>query len=120
MPRQLYPCYLLVPDLPAGTRLDFNFHYASEHGQITIGPHFRLCGPDGAAHLATLELAERAREALLPRFRKRYGSETEIRIGFCEVGGSYGLKRIEKDTTIVQARLDQNVLAPNKRPIMTP
>lgn len=119
MPRQRYPCYQLIPNLPAGTRLDFNFHYAHEHSEIRIGPHFRLCSFAGAAHIATIELAERTREALLPRFQKRYGPETEIRIEIYEVSGAYGLKRIEKDTAIVLARLDQNILAPNKQPIIT-
>jgi hypothetical protein len=119
MPRQFHQCYQLVPVLPAGTRMDFNMAYSSEKGQLSIGPHFRLTGMDGAAHLATLELARRTREALLPRFQKRYGPETEIEIQECGIGGANGLKRIEKDTAIVQARLDQNVLAPNKRPIMT-
>lgn len=115
MPRQFHQCYQLVPILPAGTHLGFNMHYSSEKGYITIGPHFRLTGMDGAAHLATLELAERARTALLPRFQKRYGPETDIEVREC--GGQW-LERIEKDSAIVQARLDQGVFAPNKRPVM--
>jgi len=93
-----------------------SLHYQQEKNQLFIGPHFRLCGVNGAASLVSRELAERTREALLPRFQKRYGNDTDIIIEECETTNERFLKLIERDSAIVQERLDKGYLAPNKKP----
>lgn len=97
------------------------------HDEVCVGAHFKLTGIDKAAHLETRDLAERYLEACEGVFAKRYGADAiELTIGAVTlatraVGGETrkretARQRVEEDTRIVQARLDQGVFAPNKRP----
>lgn len=109
-----YNYYIIRPEISCYA--PSSLHYQQEKNQLFIGPHFRLCGIGAQAYLVSRELAERTREALLPRFQKRYGNDTDIIIEEWEATNERVLKAIERDSAIVQERLDKGCLAPNKKP----
>lgn len=84
------------------------------HDEVCVGAHFKLTGIDKAAHLEIRDLAERYLEAC-------EGVIDAVTLATRAVGGEArkretARQRVEEDTRIVQARLDQGVFSPNKRP----
>lgn len=105
--------YAIKPTLPG--RASITLHYQDEHDEIYLGPHVRLSGMSGMAHIESRELAEEFAEACVPRLQKRYGAETRVEVVQCRATSTKALaKRIEKDTHIVKQRLATGNLAPNK------
>lgn len=89
-----------------------------QRGELCLSPNVRLCSSDKCAHLATKELAKEFAEACLPRLRQRYGEGTELVI---EESGPYWpstfhSQRTDADSSLVRARLENNMLAPNEAP----
>ncbi|MBW8305288.1 MAG: hypothetical protein K0M46_00170 [Thiobacillus sp.] len=80
-----------------------------------VGPHTRLAGFNGVAHLSSRELAVEFSHALTPIFERRYGPGFAIEVEDWSGGQSPSLlARIEKDTEIVRLRLQTGNFAPNK------
>lgn len=80
-----------------------------------VGPHTRLSGFNGVAHLKNREIAEDFVEALKPIFERRYGPGFSIEIEDWSGSSSPSLQaRIEKDSAIVAERLKTGNLVPNK------
>ncbi|MEJ2629620.1 MAG: hypothetical protein P8015_00050 [Acidihalobacter sp.] len=87
-----------------------------------VGAHFKIGGLDKAVRLDTRELAEQYAEACKTVFAKRY-STNAIDLTIQSVEGGNGMrseksdrKRVEEDSRMVRARLEQQVYVPNKRP----
>lgn len=106
--------FILIPLL--SSRAPLSLFYQDEKNQLRIGPHFRLAGLNGGAQLSSRQLAERARDALLPRFQKRYGLDTDIQIEEAWSNDPKSPAFTEKHSAIVQERLDKGLLAPNQKP----
>ncbi|WP_224962585.1 hypothetical protein [Geomonas subterranea] len=70
------------------------------------------------AHLRSRELAERFLAAYLPRLQKRYKDGFEAKVGeWLSVRDNKRLSaRIEKDSSLVEKRLETGVLASNVTP----
>jgi hypothetical protein len=106
-------------DLSAG--LTNNFSYQLEKENIFISPNVRLAGDVKEARIENKTLAQQYLDRCLPIFQKRYGNNVELSIMLCQTSCSSNrtLKRIQKDSAIIEARLEQNIMAPNKKPILT-
>lgn len=88
-----------------------------EKNELYVGPHVRLCGLTGMAHIETESLARQYAEAIAPIFQKRYGSGTTLKIGYCETSmNKKTIQRIEMDSTIIKKRLATNNFSSNKKP----
>ena len=101
-------------ELSAG--LAFNFHYQIEKGNICISPNVRLAGDTKEARIESEALALQYLERCLPIFQKRYGNDVALSIMKCQTSCTRErtLKRIQNDSTLIKARLEQNIMASNK------
>ena len=90
--------------------------FIQEHRDgMYVGPHTRLAGFNGVAHLKSRALAEDFTEALKPIFERRYGPGFGIEIEDWSGSSSPSLlARIERDSAIVAERLKTGNLVPNK------
>ena len=85
--------------------------------EMWVGPHVRLTGMSGMAHIGSKNLADRYLQACIPVFDKRY--KDGYAAGVVEWEGSSNkrlLTRVEKDSEIIKERLKTGNMAPNKRP----
>ncbi|WP_394165652.1 hypothetical protein [Neptunomonas phycophila] len=89
-----------------------------EKQSVFISPNSTLCGFGKEAHLETLDLATRYKEKLIPIFIARYGKNFEINLHKCSTNRKSAIKKVEKDSKLVKARLEKNMMAPNKKPII--
>tara|TARA_R110000737_G_scaffold353249_1_gene403556 strand:+ start:2587 stop:2946 length:360 start_codon:yes stop_codon:yes gene_type:complete len=107
-----------VDELSGG--LAFDFHYQFEKDNIYISPHVKLAGHAKVAQLESKPLAQRYLERCLPIFQKRYGDSVELTIIECQSSPycKKTLTRIQSDSLLVKARLTQNIMVPNKKPIL--
>jgi hypothetical protein len=88
-----------------------------EKNELYVGPHVRLCGFSGMAHIETESLAQTYAEAIAPIFQKRYGNGTTLEVGYWETSmNKKTILRIEKDSAIIKKRLATNNFASNKSP----
>lgn len=103
------------------TGLTFNFHYQLDKGNICISPNVRLAGDVKEARIESKALAQQYLERCLPIFKKRYGDNVELFIMECQTSSlnKRTLKRIQDNSTLIKARLEQNMMASNKKPILT-
>jgi hypothetical protein len=82
---------------------------------VYVGVHTKPAG-DAGADLNSRTLATAYRDALMPIYERRYG-ECELEV--VEVKGLIESKdqdRIDAESALVQARIETNTFAPNKRP----
>jgi hypothetical protein len=79
-----------------------------------VSANTKLVAIDKAVSLSSEQLAERFRDAILDVMRKRHGDVVTLHIQWCSSSGD---KR-GFDDALVLARIQQNMFAPNKRPIM--
>jgi hypothetical protein len=105
-----------VDELSSG--LIFNFHYQLEKGNICISPNVRLAGDVKEARIESISLAQQYLDRCLPIFQRRYGNKVELSIMECQTSCSNKrtLKRIQDDSTLIKARLEQNIMASNRKP----
>lgn len=107
------PYFGIKLDLPG--RASKVLHYQDEKGEIYLGPHVRLAGTEGMAHIESAELAERYAEACAPHLKRRYGNETRLKIVEWSATSNKKLdSRIQNDSEIIKKRLSTANLAPNK------
>jgi hypothetical protein len=101
--------------------LAFNFHYQIEKGHIFISPNVRLAGDVKEARIKSKALAQRYLDRCMPIFQKRYGNNVELSIMEVQTNCSSDrtLKRIHKDSALIEARLEQNIMVSNKKPILS-
>lgn len=76
-----------------------------------VSANTKLCDFANSACLSSESLAKLYLEALLPILRKRYGNG--VRLAVFDRGPQ---GRPEFDDTLVRARIEQGVFAPNRRP----
>ena len=103
------------------TGLTINFHYQLEKGNICISPNVRLAGHVKEARIESTSLAQQYLDRCLPIFQKRYGNNVKLSIMECQ-GSSLDkitVKRIQNDSALIKARLEQNIMASNKKPILS-
>ena len=98
--------------------------YQAHKGSVWLTANTKLADGGLAAHLRSEDLARRAAEALTPILKKRRGESASIRV-VPATGGGGGRsaeealeRRINRDSTLMEARLAQRVFAPNKRPVL--
>ena len=75
--------------------------------ELFFSANMRLCGLRKMAYLESADLAEKFKEACLPKILKRYGPDTTASI---IKGTTYGLQKrtmdkIKKDSELVKARI---------------
>ncbi|PMR68278.1 hypothetical protein CR158_05440 [Halomonas heilongjiangensis] len=86
-----------------------------EKNELFIGPHVRLAGLPGMAHIDTEQLANAYAEAVRPVLQRRYGSESDVQVIAVQAGGEKAVKdRIRRDSAIVRKRLATGNMSPNK------
>lgn len=69
------------------------------------------------AHIKSVDLAQRFRHACLPIIRKRYGQDSDLKVEKVEEDFKPQiLKRIDRDSEVIEERLRTNNLSPNKSP----
>ena len=84
---------------------------------LFLSPNGRLSDMDKMAHLGTKELAEKFKDAYLPRLYKRYGNDIDVRVDEWRTGDSESnRKRIMEDSILATKRLETGILAPNQKP----
>jgi hypothetical protein len=87
-----------------------------QKGELYLSANLRLCGIGKEAHIESISLAERVREAVLPRLQKRYGADTDINIVRCSTTDRKAPERMKKDSELLEERLTNIVLATNIQP----
>jgi len=86
-----------------------------EKNELFVGPHVRLAGFPGMAHIETRELAEEYAENIRPVLKRRHGEESDVEVHeIREDGTKRLLDRIQRDSDIVRKRLATGNLSPNK------
>lgn len=95
-------------------------HYQFEKDYIYISPNVRLAGHAKEARIESKNLALQYLERCLPIFQKRYGDSVKLTIIECQTSPycEKTIKRIHSDSLMIKARLAQNIMAPNKKPIL--
>jgi hypothetical protein len=113
-----YQIAVSTKELSAG--LIVNFHYQLEKEKICISPNVKLAGDVKEARIENKILAQRYLERCLPIFQKRYGNSVELSIIECQTTSlcDRTIKRIQRDSILIKARLEQNIMSPNKKPIL--
>ena len=96
-------------------------HAALEKDGTYLSPNVRLCAGNKAAMLDSAELAQAYIDACKPIFVKRGQSlEFTILSGLADTGGFDGFARLEeavkRDSDLVRARIEQGVMAHNRKP----
>jgi ribosomal protein S17E len=101
--------------------LTINFSYQLEKGNICISPNVRLAGDVKEARIKSKILAQKYLDKCLPIFQKRYGNNVKLSIMECQTNCSSKrtINRVQKDSAIIEARLEQNIMAPNQKPILS-
>ena len=104
-------------------KVGWDLHYQIEHSEVYLSPHVRLTG-NKAAMIGTQELAQSYANRCAPIFKKR-GHVVFFDVVEWGAPASPDSKRglsllatIQEHSQIIQARLDQDVMAPNKKPLM--
>ncbi len=96
-------------------------HARIEKNELFLSPHVRSAS-DGAAMLETEELAHRWAEACKPVFERRGKdvsfSPVEVRSIGSEKQIQKVILRVEEHSKLVSARMEQNMMAANKKPEM--
>ena len=89
----------------------------AEKNELYVGPHVRLCGFSGMAHIESESLAQKYAEAIAPIFQKRYGNSTSLKVVSLDAGmNKKVVLRIAKDSEIIKKRLAANNFVSNKAP----
>ena len=100
--------------------LNFKLNYSIDNGELRLSPHVRLSN-NKAAKLESKALAEEYALACKDIFKDR-GHDVEFEVVLCRFHPTSSAKdqryinSIKADTAIVKARLEQNMMAPNKAP----
>ena len=93
----------------------------SEHVErhaVFLSADLRACAHEKAMLLSDRALADELLAAIRPRLLKRYGNQAQFGIASVEASASaHLLRRVEIETARIRARIDQQVIAPNKRPV---
>jgi hypothetical protein len=93
------------------------FEYQQTKESLYLGPHCRVAGLSGMAHITSQALAHRFLEACAPKLQKKYPDGVEFKIASWEATGSKDLfNRIAADSAVIEKRLDTGNFTPNKKP----
>lgn len=87
-----------------------------EKNELFLSPNVKLSGIEKVAYIESTSLAEKFKEACMPRLQKRYGAEFDLNVMECEgfERNSYTKSKIAKDSEIIKKRLATGNFAPNK------
>jgi len=107
-----------VSDVQLSSKQMFMYFSQLEKDELHISPHVKLAGFSKEAHISNIKLAKEFLDKCLPIFQRRYGNETRLEIIKCTSHSMHNQisQRVEKDSMLIKARLDQNIMAPNKKP----
>ena len=84
--------------------------------EMWVGPHVRLTGMSGMAHIVSKNLAEQYLHACIPVFDKRYKDGFEACIKEWEESSNKQLMvRLDMDSRIIQERIKTGNMAPNNK-----
>lgn len=93
----------------------------SEHVErhaVFLSADLRACAQEKSLLLSDRALAQELLTAIGARLSKRYGDQARFGIATVEASASaHLLRRVEIETARIRARIDQQVFAPNKRPV---
>ena len=89
------------------TNTPISLYLRGQQDEFYIGVNMQLCGPENQAYIASLPLAERAKEAALPRLRNRFGLDTDILISRRSTQDHAIGKRIEQHTAMLDSHLSE-------------
>jgi len=90
--------------------LQWHIFAIQSKGDCFLSANTKLVGFDKAVQLSSEELARSFAEAALPTLRRRHGEAVLAVVASCRTTD----ERI--DDSLVQARIDEEVFAPNQRP----
>ena len=89
-----------------------------ERHSVFLSADLRACTQEKAMMLSDRSLGEELLAAIRPRLLKRYGIDVRADVVSVEAGASANLaRRAALETARIRARVDQQVFAPNKRPV---
>lgn len=120
--------YLIEVSLPSNIQHGLHTKLFSqiEKDGVYISPHVSLCGSAKAAYVESAELANKYIQSCLPIFKRRYGDDVILEAIKVTSSGSSAYAADKKlftcimnDSLIISARIDQNILAPNRNPILS-
>ena len=98
-------------------RASISLFVQDDKGELFLGPHVRLCGHIGMAHIESESLAQQFAEACSPTLQKRYGADTILEVHTWEGRESKALaQRIQRDSEIIRKRLSTGNFISNKTP----
>ncbi|KXK43177.1 hypothetical protein [Nitrosomonas europaea] len=107
--------YGIKPQLPKAAPI--SLFAQDQKDELFLGPHVRLCGFSGMAHIESATLAHQYAEACTPFLQRRYGNETKLEVVSWESAEDKKLaSRIQKDSEIIRKRLVAGNFTPNKAP----
>lgn len=109
-------------EIVGGTGLPLMWATEQKNDGVFVSPHTRVAVGDAkAARLRSRALAEKVANALLPVMHKRYGNHTDLRVVEVSVNSMSPtlVKRIEADSMMLEARIDQRAFASNKLPSLS-
>jgi hypothetical protein len=89
----------------------------NEKNELFLSPNVKLCGMDKMAFIESSSLAEKFREACMPRLQKRYGADFDLKIVVCDgfrESNKYVKSKIATDSEIISKRLATGNLVPNR------
>jgi hypothetical protein len=79
-------------------------------GDCFLSANTKLVGVDKAVLLSNRDVAESFRDATLLTLRRRHGEAVRSTVA------SFHTTKVQVDDILVQARINEGVIAPNKRP----
>lgn len=100
------------------SRSSSHLHALYQKDDLFVSANTKLCGPGLMAHIRSKELATEFRSAIIDRLQKRHGTDFDLEIETFQITEQKRLmKRIERDSQIVELRLASGNFAPNVRPL---
>lgn len=107
--------FAIKPQLPQPAPI--SLFAQDDRDELFLGPHVRLCGFIGMAHIESAILAHQFAEACTPPLQKRYGNETKLEVVSWEAIEDKKLAgRIQKDSEVIRKRLATGNFIPNRAP----
>ena len=92
--------------------LQWHIFAIQSKGDCFLSANTKLVGVNKAVRLSSEKLAKLFCEAVVPTLRRRHGEAVSVMVATCRTTDS----RI--DDSLVRARIQERLFAPNKRPAM--
>jgi len=105
--KKLHEFWTIVID---DTELQWHTFAIQSKGDCFLSANTKLVSVDKAVLLSNKKLAESFRDATLLTLRRRHGNAVRSTVVSCST------TKLQVDDPLVQARIDEALFAPNKRP----